>query len=205
MKVLLLTDKPNLLAPALNDSGDEYEVSLATPDIWPKDIDYIVSFGYRHIIKAPELDRFRNRILNVHISLLPWNRGADPNFWSWFDKTPKGVSFHLIEAGLDTGSIVEQGQLHYDVTSQDTLRTTYNDLTTFASGVFRLRWPSWRREIYDFLPRIGDGSFHKSVDKDPWMAKLPLGWDTPVFEVEKLGEEHAKAKQNGSEVQPRPQ
>lgn len=46
--------------------------------------------------------------MNLHISYLPWNKGADPNFWSCIDGTPAGVTLHHIDAGVDTGDIIAQ-------------------------------------------------------------------------------------------------
>ena len=45
--------------------------------------DFIVSYGYRHILSKNILDLLPNKIINLHISYLPYNRGADPNFWSF--------------------------------------------------------------------------------------------------------------------------
>jgi len=33
---------------------------------------------------------------------------ADPNVWSFIEKTPKGVSIHYLDAGIDTGDIIAQ-------------------------------------------------------------------------------------------------
>ena len=49
---------------------------------------------------------FKNSIINCHQSYLPWNRGADPNLWSFVDDTPKGVTIHKIEEKIDQGDIL---------------------------------------------------------------------------------------------------
>src|SRR6202035_5691563 len=71
-------------------------------------VDLLIAHGYRHIIKPSVLDRFPRRAVNLHISYLPWNRGADPNLWSFIENTPKGVSIHYLDAGIDTGDIIAQ-------------------------------------------------------------------------------------------------
>ena len=40
----------------------------------------IVSFGYRHILHKKTIARLGCPIFNLHISYLPYNRGAHPNF-----------------------------------------------------------------------------------------------------------------------------
>ncbi len=186
MRVLLLTPRPQLLARPLIKAKDDFAVSTSTPDCWPKEVDYIVSFGYRHIIKEPVLSQYAGRLLNIHLSMLPWNRGADPNFWSWFNDTPKGVSFHLVDKGIDTGPIVMQCEVS-KWHNNATLRSSYDFLSYCAEQVFAKEWPRFRSGDYFFIEPEGVGSFHRSSEKDQWMNTLPRGWDTPVSEITAMG------------------
>ena len=70
--------------------------------------DWIISYNYKYIISQDVIEFMDGKILNMHISLLPWNRGANPNFWSFVDDTPKGVTIHQINKGLDKGKIMYQ-------------------------------------------------------------------------------------------------
>ena len=67
--------------------------------------DLIITFGYRKIIKNNILNKLEKPILNLHMSFSPHNRGAYPNFWSFYDNTKKGVTIHKIDKGVDTGPI----------------------------------------------------------------------------------------------------
>jgi len=185
MRVLLLTPIPHQLADTIEAAGDQYSVSMEEPALWPDGIDFIVSFGYRYIIPPEVIDYYRGRLINIHISLLPWNRGADPNFWSWFDQTPKGVSIHAIDAGIDTGDVLVQSQINPG--SDHTLRSSYSTMISFASYLFAERWPKLRQFDWNPIRIPSGGSYHRASDRDRWMAKLPLGWDTPVRDVEELG------------------
>ena len=49
------------------------------------EFDLIVSYGYRHILSSSFLTFCNCPVVNLHISYLPFNRGAHPNFWSFFD------------------------------------------------------------------------------------------------------------------------
>ena len=40
----------------------------------------IISFGYRHILNKEFIKKCNCPIINLHISYLPFNRGAHPNF-----------------------------------------------------------------------------------------------------------------------------
>ena len=89
--------------------------------------DKIISYSYRHMIKKEVIDFMPNAILNLHISYLPWNRGANPNFWSFIDNTPKGVTIHEIDEKLDKGKILLQKKLEFDE-ERETFSTTYQKL-----------------------------------------------------------------------------
>lgn len=185
MRVLLLTPIPHYLVPAIEAAGDRYDVSEAPPGQWPDGIDFIVSFGYRHIIPQRVIDAYGGRLINIHISFLPWNRGADPNFWSWFDRTPKGISIHAIDAGIDTGDILTR---HKAVIPEGhTLRSSYAALVNTAAGIFAAEWPKLRQCNWSPVRAGAPGTYHRMADKEQWMNKLPLGWDTPVKDVEELG------------------
>ena len=65
--------------------------------------DLIISFGYKRIIENELLKLAKIPILNLHASYLPYNRGSHPNFWSFVDNTPKGVTIHEIDKNRHAG------------------------------------------------------------------------------------------------------
>jgi methionyl-tRNA formyltransferase len=145
--------------------------------------DFIVSHGYRHIIGRDVLDLFPDRAINLHISLLPWNRGADPNFWSFVDDTPKGVTIHFLDEGIDTGDIIAQRMVQFG--DEETLRTSYQRLQREIAQLFRGQWPGIRSGRCGRTPQRGRGSFHRSRDKEALASLLEQGWDTPVRALRK--------------------
>jgi folate-dependent phosphoribosylglycinamide formyltransferase PurN len=50
--------------------------------------------------------------MNAHTSILPYFKGTRSEFWQCIEKKPNavGVTFHKIDAGVDTGPIIEQIQ-----------------------------------------------------------------------------------------------
>jgi phosphoribosylglycinamide formyltransferase-1 len=69
----------------------------------------VVCAGYMHLLTEPFLERFPERIVNVHPSLLPDFPGAraiDDALAAGVEVT--GVTVHLVDSGLDTGPIVRQ-------------------------------------------------------------------------------------------------
>ena len=184
MKILLLGPEHPRLEEYLAESGDEVvrcEKRLTRSSIELKNVDFVVSYGYRYILKDSVLKRFPNRAVNLHISYLPFNRGADPNLWSWLEDTPKGVSIHYLDAGVDTGGVLAQRQMH--VGTDETLRTSYEKLTEAIEDLFVEIWPGVKAGEQQAEEQPLGGSYHRLADKEPFVRLLRNGWDTPVAEL----------------------
>jgi phosphoribosylglycinamide formyltransferase-1 len=72
-------------------------------------VDFVVLAGYMHLLTAVFLDRFRDRIVNVHPSLLPQfpgGRAIADALDAGVDTT--GVTVHYVDEGLDTGAVIRQ-------------------------------------------------------------------------------------------------
>ncbi|GEL78026.1 phosphoribosylglycinamide formyltransferase [Tenuibacillus multivorans] len=72
-------------------------------------IDFIALAGYMRLIGPTLLHRFDGDIVNIHPSLLPQFPGLDAiqqAIDAGVDET--GVTIHYIDAGIDTGPIIEQ-------------------------------------------------------------------------------------------------
>lgn len=181
MKILLLGPmRPNLIA-YIEQQGDEAsltEQSLYYTSAVLDSTDFVISYGYRHVLGKRLVSRFRGRMINLHISLLPWNRGADANLWSFLDDTPKGVSIHYVDEGVDTGPLLAQRELRFR--ADETLRTSYNKLSAAMEGLFFDTWPSIRAGNQPETAQRAGGSLHQMTDKNPYLHLLTQGWDTPV-------------------------
>ena len=181
-RVLILSPYPDEITKAVIAAGDFPVVS--NDDCRGVDLtgfDLIVSFGYRYIIKDPILSAFAGRILNLHVSFLPWGRGADPNFWAWRDGEPHGVTLHLIDAGVDTGPVVAQRIV--SMTADETLATSYAKLRRGAETLFAEAWPIIDLLISETARQPTGGSHHYAREAKPIIAALPSGYDTPVAQI----------------------
>lgn len=176
MRVLLLSPYPELIRGPVLATGDSIVEFDGPPEAIDSPADLIVSYGYRYILRRAFLEKLSRPPVNLHISYLPWNRGSDPNFWSWIDDTPKGVSIHEIDEGLDTGDLIAQDHVSFD--SSDTLQTSYRKLRLAVEALFEQHWPSIRAGTYTPKKQVGAGSAHRAADKA--IYPLPLGYDTPV-------------------------
>lgn len=149
--------------------------------------EFLVSYGYRHLIRKPVLDLFGARAVNLHISLLPWNRGSDPNLWSVIDDTPKGVTIHLLEEGLDTGPILFQRKLEF--ANSETLASSYAKLRMALEDLFMQSWDALATGSCEATPQPAQGTAHRAADKQDFLQRLPAGFDTPLSEVRRFAQE----------------
>lgn len=186
MRVLLLGIKQSPLSPIIMESGcevleceDDFDKSLLIDER----IDFIVSYRYRHIICKDVVGYMKDRIINLHISLLPWNRGSDPNLWSFLEDTPKGATIHHIDEQVDTGDIISQREVFFD-SEVNTLVTTYRQLNEEILELFRQQWPTIMRGEAGRQKQPVGGSFHRARDKKKYEHLfIEKGWGTPVREL----------------------
>ena len=179
MEILLLSPHPSLIETFKMTDDRVVQTTAKVDTNFVKNFDWIVCYGYRHILTRDVLDLVP--AMNLHMSYLPWNRGADPNYWSWVDGTKKGYTIHLVDEGLDTGDILIRTEIPLEA-KNETLATSYNTITKHMEDMFRRMWPALRMNRIQGLPQsYGNekGSYHRSSEK-PILLK---GWDTPVKEL----------------------
>jgi methionyl-tRNA formyltransferase len=187
VKVLVLSPYPECITGTLERAGDTpilHNDSVGLDFLHRHGIDYGVSYGYRTIIREPVLSALSERLINLHIAYLPWNRGQDANLWSWLEDTPKGVSIHYIDAGVDTGDVLTQRETAFS--DDETLATSYEKLRRDMEALFEETWPAIRDGKIRAKPQTGNGSVHRKKDSAAILNRLPLGWDTPVAMLKEL-------------------
>ena len=188
MRVLVLSPQGERIAGTFareNDTIVVHDGEIDPAFLAANAIDMVVSYGYRRILKCDVVAARGGRIVNLHISLLPWNRGADPNFWSFFDSTPKGVTIHEIDEGVDTGALLAQREVRF--AAVETLATSYEKLRRDVEALFDATWRDIKDGRCEARSQTGAGSYHRARDKETFMPSLPNGWETPVADVEALG------------------
>ena len=140
-----------------------------------RDFDLAISFGYRHIISNKLLENCGTPIINLHISLLPWNRGYHPNFWSFFDNTPSGVTIHFINKGIDTGDIIYQREIIFN-DDEDTFAKTHARLIYEMEKLFFENIDNSLMQNYKRIPQTEKGTYHNSFE----LPKGFAGWDSNI-------------------------
>jgi methionyl-tRNA formyltransferase len=182
MNILLLTPAKNIDAIRGFFADDKLTVTDGPIiESSAKEFDLGVSYGYRYILKPDVLAVLP--VVNLHIAYLPWNKGADPNLWSWIENTPKGVTIHWCDNGVDTGDII--AQCTTDMRWDETLATSYEKLQADLLDLFRETWPKIRCGEAPRTPQPKTyGSLHRIRDREEVAHLLTDGWNTKVYVLE---------------------
>lgn len=75
-------------------------------------VELVVLAGFMRLLKAPMLEAFPRRIVNIHPSLLP----KFPGLEAWKQalaagEKVTGCTVHYVDAGVDSGEIIAQGEV----------------------------------------------------------------------------------------------
>jgi phosphoribosylglycinamide formyltransferase-1 len=90
-------------------------------------VDLVVLAGFMRVIKAPLLEAFSGRIINLHPSLLPTFPGLDGIGQAWAANVPEaGCTVHWVNAEIDGGAHL--GQTRVRRTPDDTLESFANKI-----------------------------------------------------------------------------
>ena len=160
-----------------NNNCEVHHTNLKEIDT--KNFDLVISFGYRYIIPKSQIISGAP-IINLHISYLPYNKGAHPNFWSHFENTPCGITIHIIDEGIDTGPYLYQKMIEFD-TSKITFRESYNILINEIEDLFIQNFKEIiNLEFKPFISKV-NGTYHSFSD-------LPdnVDWDNIIDDQIKL-------------------
>lgn len=90
-------------------------------------VEWIILAGYLGIIRPEIIEKFRNRIINIHPSLIPKHCGKGYYGHRVHESvlesgdTETGVTLHYVDEGIDTGQIIRQEKV--PVLKDDTVET----------------------------------------------------------------------------------
>ena len=151
-----------------------------------KQSDFILSFGFRKIISENIIKKIKKPIFNIHLSYLPFNRGAHPNFWSFIENTPAGVSIHKIDKGIDTGNVILRKKIYFNISLNkfSTFKKTYNFLFLEAEKFFKKNFNKIYNKKYKKILSNHKGTFHYKKDLPKWVKN----WDINISLAKKLSE-----------------
>lgn len=131
--------------------------------------DIIVVAAYGQILKRQLLALPPLGCVNVHASLLPSYRGADPIRWALLaGEKESGVSLMLMDEGIDTGPLLAQRRIQ--VEECDTYSSLLYKLGILGGNMVREILPLWAKGALTPVPQEGEVSYAPVIKKE--MARL---------------------------------
>ena len=195
MNILLLTNeilnnKFNILKQIDNVSESKITVMYKKINLdLVKEFDFIISFGYRYIIKKDIINHFQKKIINCHISYLPYNRGSDPNLWSLLTDTPSGITIHLLTEKLDQGDIIYQEKIN--LSDEETLSSSYNILINSMIELILNNFNNLINCNFTLTPQDhSKHTYYELKDRPDFDIICPKSWDTKRKDVKELYIKH---------------
>lgn len=116
-----------------------------------------VSVLFGHIFPKDVINEFGGNLINLHPSLLPIGRGADPIFWSIVEELPQGASIHRVDESVDTGEILVQEEIK--IHSWLNAGEIYELAMEKLYELFIYFYPSWDTYTTS-TPQVGNATFH---------------------------------------------
>lgn len=109
-------------------SREEYE-SVIADMLDERGVEYVCLAGYMRIVGRVLLERYEQRIVNIHPSLLPSFKGAHA-IQDAVDYGVKifGVTTHFVDETLDGGRIIDQGAVVYEGSDIEELTTMIHNI-----------------------------------------------------------------------------
>lgn len=134
--------------------------ALKTLQDWRPDVVVVAAYG--QILPQSVLDVPRLGCINIHASILPKYRGAAPINWAIVhgDKE-SGVTLMEMEAGLDTGPILEIHRV--DITPVMNAQELHDSLSDLGGDV-----------LIDALDKLGAGDLPGTVQDDEASSYAPM-------------------------------
>jgi formyltetrahydrofolate deformylase len=108
-------DIPYITVSHENLDRDEHEMKIIEAIDSFENIDYIVLAKYMRILTPKFVERYEDKIINIHHSFLPAFIGANP-YKQAFERGVKiiGATAHFVNNNLDEGPIISQEVIHVD-------------------------------------------------------------------------------------------
>lgn len=137
------------------------------------DIDIVFLLWWPTIVKQAALASVKRGFINTHPSLLPYNRGMNPYYWSIVDGTPAGVTIHWIDEEIDRGSILFQKRL--DVPIAETGERLYKRAAAALIELFTMNFPKLldpdvksckMHFVNNIVHRVRDMKQHSCIDME---------------------------------------
>lgn len=140
----------------INDPDEIAVMAAERPDV-------VLVFG-TGLLRQPLIDTFPGVILNIHLGLSPYYRGAGTNFWPLVNGEPEycGATIHFLDAGVDTGPII--AHVRPDIAPGDGPHDIGNKTIVAAAEMLARAALAHVASPVRGVPQAGEGRVYKRKD-----------------------------------------
>ena len=136
--------KTNLVNFVEISSLKDRDLQSVTAQLADLDIDLILVADFSYIIPETLINLYKDRMINMHFSLLPLYRGASPVQFALVNgDLITGITFHLVSKEMDKGDIISQ--FEYKIPHNITSGELYDEMFDYASTLI----PEVIKEFYE--------------------------------------------------------
>jgi hypothetical protein len=151
-------DVPSVRVPAggCNDPSEINRMRALAPDV-------VLVFG-TGLLRRALIETFAGQIINIHLGLSPYYRGAGTNFWPLVNGEPEycGATVHFLDAGVDTGPII--AHVRPEVQSGDGPHDIGNKIIAAAADMLVTAALAHVRAPLTGVPQSGGGRVYRRAD-----------------------------------------
>lgn len=147
-----------IFIPSLGKTREEYDREVVAT-LKENEVDLVCLVGFMRILSEYFIAEFRNRIINVHPSLIPkycGKRHFGTNVHTAVlanQETETGMTIHYVDEGVDTGDIIVQKTCSV---------SPYDDVSTLKEKVQALE-KKWYPEVIRQIAAKSKNSYHFPV------------------------------------------
>lgn len=172
--VLAFAEEHNIPSYCMKENMKEEGLKKFIEEVKP---DFAVVAGWYHMITSDLLERFPWS--GLHASLLPDYSGGAPLVWAIINGEERtGISFFLMDKGVDNGDIIAQAET--EILWEDTIATLYARIENLGVELIR-----------DYLPKIAGGTAKYKKQNESLRRVFPqrsepdgeINWKQDAFDI----------------------
>ena len=167
---------------SLKKYAQEHEIPIVSlADVYPWEDLVFLSVEFDRIIKPAKFAS--KELFNIHFSLLPKYKGCHTAAMPILNGDEiGGVTFHLMEAGIDTGDIIDQEKVL--ISKDETCRSLYYKYLELGAKVVKRNLEAVINKTYKMYPQPVDGStYYPRTDID--YSNLEIDYNRTAIQVER--------------------
>jgi len=135
-------------------------------------IDYLLMVSSNWLLKEPIISMKNTKIINAHSGWLPKHKGLDSIPWSLKENDKVGLTTHFIDAGIDSGAILEFYEV--EIIKGDNFNTIWKKAGRLQHKAF-----------YDTLIKLGKQEIKPKPQNGKYKPHSPMSYEE-LCEIENI-------------------